>query len=178
LERYRTRPIEVDDTASLRVTLGCGLPIVAAVTLAGEDFIAGEVIVHGTAGQAVLEYTMDRLTLPGDPGPREVPGRTGLLENLLDHRDDPAAVPLIVPLARTAGFTALVQVIQAADEPALVGGERVVASGEPPERVLTIRGINAALRRAAAEGALLSELGVPWAVKPHRTTVDGENGDG
>ncbi|MFC6015378.1 Gfo/Idh/MocA family protein [Plantactinospora solaniradicis] len=178
LERYRTRPIEVDDTASLRVTLGCGLPVVAAVTLAGEDFIAGEVIVHGTAGQAVLEYPTDRLTLPGDPGPREVSGRTGLLENLLDHRDDPAAVPLIVPLARTAGFTALVQVIQAAPEPALVGGERVVVSGEAPDRVLTIRGINAVLRRAAAEGALLSELGVPWAVKPHRAAVDGENGDG
>lgn len=37
LERYRTRPIEVDDTASLRVTLRGGLPVVAAVTLAGRS---------------------------------------------------------------------------------------------------------------------------------------------
>lgn len=178
LERYRTRPIQVDDTAALRVTLGCGLPVLAAVTLAGEDHIAGEVIVHGTAGQAVLEYPTDRLTLSGDPGPREVSGRTGLLENLLDHRDDPAGVPLIAPLARTAGFTALVQMIQAAPEPVLLAGDRVVANGAPPDRVLTVRGINAVLRRAAAEGALLSELGVPWAVKPHRAAVDGETGVG
>ncbi|MEQ4302683.1 Gfo/Idh/MocA family oxidoreductase [Plantactinospora sp. B6F1] len=176
LERYRTRPIEVDDTAALRVTLGCGLPVLAAVTLAGEDFVAGEVIVHGTAGRAVLEYTADRLTLPGDPGPREVPDRLNLLENLLAHRTDPA-VPLIAPLARTAAFTALVQAISAAPEPELVEGERVVASGAGSDRVLTIRGVNAALRRAAAEGVLLSELGVPWAVKPHRAAVEREIGD-
>ncbi|GAA3737544.1 Gfo/Idh/MocA family oxidoreductase [Plantactinospora mayteni] len=176
LERYRTRPIEVDDTAALRATLGCGLPVLAAVTLAGEEFIAGEVIVHGTAGRAVLEYTTDRLTLPGDPGSREVPGRVNLLENLLAHRADPG-VPLIAPLARTAAFTALVQAISAAPEPELVGGERVVATGAGPDRVLTIRGVNAVLRRAAAEGALLSELGVPWAVKPHRAAVEREAGD-
>ncbi|MGI5213036.1 Gfo/Idh/MocA family protein [Plantactinospora sp. CA-290183] len=177
LERYRTRPIEVDDTASLRVTLGGGLPVVAAVTLAGEDFIAGEVVVHGTAGRAVLEYPTDRLLLPGEPGLREVPGRAGLLANLLEHRDDPGAVPLIAPLARTAAFTAVAEVIRAAPEPALVEGDPVVSTGTPPDRVLTIRGVNAALRRAAAEGALLSELGVPWAVKPHRATVPEEAGD-
>ncbi|MEE6307576.1 Gfo/Idh/MocA family oxidoreductase [Plantactinospora veratri] len=177
LERYRTRPIEVDDTAALRATLGCGLPVLAAVTLAGEDFIAGEVIVHGSAGRAVLEYPTDRLTLPGDPGPREVPGRVNLLENLLAHRADPAGVPLIAPLSRTAAFTALVQAISAAPEPASVDAGWVVATGVGPERVLTIRGVNAALRRAAAEGALLSELGVPWAVKPHRTAVQRETGD-
>ncbi|WP_422774495.1 Gfo/Idh/MocA family protein [Plantactinospora sp. WMMC1484] len=177
LERYRVRPIEVDDTAALRVTLGCGLPVVAAVTLAGEDFIAGEVIVHGTAGRAVLEYTTDRLTLPGDPGPRAVPGRVNLLENLLAHRADPIAVPLIAPLHRTAAFTALAQAIQAAPEPELVAGDRMLATGAGPDRVLTIRGVNAVLRRAAAEGALLSELGVPWAVKPHRAAVEGAPGD-
>ncbi|MDW5325449.1 Gfo/Idh/MocA family oxidoreductase [Plantactinospora sp. KLBMP9567] len=177
LERYRTRPIEVDDTAALRATLGCGLPLLAAVTLAGEDFIAGEVIVHGTTGRAVLEYTADRLTLPGDPGPREVPGRVNLLENLLENRADPGGVPLIAPLARTAAFTALVQAISAAPEPELVGGDRVVATGAGPDRVLTIRGVNAVLRRAAAEGVLLSELAVPWAVKPHRAAVERETGD-
>ncbi|ROT28095.1 Gfo/Idh/MocA family protein [Micromonospora sp. HM5-17] len=174
LERYRVRPIEVDDTAALRVVLGCGLSVVAAVTLAGEDFIAGEVIVHGTAGRAVLEYPTDRLALPGEAGLREVPGRTGLLVNLLAHRADPAGTPLIAPLARTAGFTALVEVIRAAPEPTLLDDERLVATGTGPDRVFTIRGINAVLRRAAAEGALLSELAVPWAVKPYRAAVETE----
>ncbi|MFI6760579.1 Gfo/Idh/MocA family protein [Micromonospora sp. NPDC050417] len=178
LERYRTRPIEVDDTASLRISLGCGLPVVAAVTLAGEEYIPGEVIVRGTAGRAVLEYPTDRLLLPDDPEPREIPGRVGLLENLLDHRADPDRVPLLVPLERTTGFTALVEAIHAAPEPTLLSGATVVGGGEPPERVWSIRGVNQVLRRAAEEGALLHELGVPWAVKPYRVALGEETGNG
>ncbi|MEU7999199.1 Gfo/Idh/MocA family oxidoreductase [Micromonospora sp. NPDC049060] len=172
VERYRVRPIEVDDTATLRVSSRSGPPIVAAVTLAGEDFVAGEVIVTGTAGRAVLEYPTDRLLLPGDAGAREVPGRRGLLENLLAHRADPA-VPLIAPLARTAPFTAVLEAVTTAPEPTPLGGDRVTATGDGPERVLTVRGVNRLLRRAADEGVLLSELGVPWAVAPHRRELMG-----
>ncbi|WP_348773961.1 Gfo/Idh/MocA family oxidoreductase [Micromonospora sp. WMMD714] len=166
LERYRVRPIEVDDTATLRIVTPGGPPIVAAVTLAGEDFVAGEVIVTGTAGRAVLEYPTDRLLLPGDPEPREVPGRRGLLENLLAHRADPAGTPLIAPLARTAPFTAVLERVRQAPEPTLLDGDLVTVTGSGPERVVTVRGINALLRRAAEQGALLSELAVPWAVPP------------
>ncbi|MDT0531474.1 Gfo/Idh/MocA family oxidoreductase [Micromonospora sp. DSM 115977] len=173
VERYRVRPIEVDDTATLRVSSRSGPPIVAAVTLAGEDFVAGEVIVTGTAGRAVLEYPTDQLLLPGDAGAREVPGRRGLLENLLAHRADPA-VPLIAPLARTAPFTAVLEAVTTAPEPTLLGGDLVTATGDGPQRVLTVRGINRLLRRAADEGALLSELAVPWAVAPHRTDLMGQ----
>ncbi|WP_433689125.1 Gfo/Idh/MocA family protein [Micromonospora carbonacea] len=171
LERYRVRPIEVDDTAALRVVPRAGPPIVAAVTLAGEDFVAGKVLVTGSAGRAVLEYPTDRLLLPGDDAPREVPGRRGLLENLLAHRADPAGTPLIAPLARTAPFTAVLEAVQAAPEPTLLGGDLVTATGRGPDRVLTVRGVNAALRAAAASAALLSELGVPWAVPPVRTEL-------
>ncbi|MEV4482637.1 Gfo/Idh/MocA family protein [Micromonospora coxensis] len=174
LERYRVRPIEVDDTATLRVLSRGGPPIVAAVTLAGEDFVAGEVIVTGTAGRAVLEYPTDRLLLPRDDAPREVPGRRGLLENLVAHRADPAGVPLIAPLARTAPFTAVLEVVQAAPEPTLLGGELVSVTGEGPQRVVTVRGVNDALRRAAEQGALLSELAVPWAVPPVRREITDE----
>ncbi|WDZ82780.1 Gfo/Idh/MocA family protein [Micromonospora cathayae] len=166
LERYRVRPIEVDDTAAMRVTCRSGPPIVAAVTLAGEDFVRGEVIVDGTAGRAVLEYPTDRLLLPGDDGPRSVPGRVGLLENLLEHRAD--GVPLIAPLARTAPFTTVLEVIQQAPEPTLLDGDLVTGSGTGPDRVVTVRGVNGNLRRAAEAGALLSELAVPWAVPPAR----------
>ncbi|WP_431975349.1 Gfo/Idh/MocA family protein [Micromonospora haikouensis] len=174
LERYRVRPIEVDDTAALRVVPRSGPPIVAAVTLAGEDFVAGEVIVTGSAGRAVLEYPTDRLLLPGDDAPREVPGRRGLLENLLAHRAAPAGTPLIAPLARTAPFTAVLEAVQAAPEPTLLGGDLVTATGRGPDRVLIVRGVNAALREAAGSGALLSELGVPWAVPPVRTELTRE----
>jgi hypothetical protein len=132
------------------------------------------VLVHGTAGRAVLEYPTDRLLLPGDVALRQVPGRVGLLVNLLAHRADPSGVPLIAPLARTRGFTEVIEAIQASPEPAPVGGDRVLSTGTPPERVLSIRGINALLRRAAESSALLSELGVPWAVAPHRVALGGE----
>ncbi|MER7167127.1 Gfo/Idh/MocA family oxidoreductase [Micromonospora sp. NPDC000207] len=171
VERYRVRPIEVDDTATLRVVPTVGPPIVAAVTLAGEDLVRGEVIVTGTAGRAVLEYPTDQLLLPGDPAPRTVPGRRGLLANLLDHRADPR-VPLIAPLARTAPFTTVLEVVTAAPEPTLVDGERLVVTGADAERVVTIRGVNAVLRAAAEGGRLLSELAVPWAGTPHVVRLD------
>ena len=172
LERYRVRPIEVDDTASMRITLDSGLAIVAAVTLAGEEFIPGEVLVHGTAGAAVLEYPTDRLRLPGERSMRPVPGRAGLLENLLAHRRDPSGVPLIAPLARTEAFTALLEVVQDAPEPCLLGPDRTVATGVAgADRVLTIEGVNAVVRRGAAELALFSEQEVPWAVRPYRTRL-------
>ncbi|WP_229705854.1 Gfo/Idh/MocA family protein [Micromonospora sonchi] len=170
VERYRVRPIEVDDTAVLRVRPRHGPPIVAAVTLAGEDFIPGEVIVTGDAGRAVLEYPTDRLLLPGGGAAREVPGRRGLLENLLDHRADPG-VPLIAPLARTAAFTAVLTALRAAPDPILLDGDLVDAVGAGPHRVLRVRGVNAVLRRAAENGVLPSEAGVRWAVRPWRAVT-------
>jgi predicted dehydrogenase len=172
-ERYRTRDIETDDTAFARITFRGGLRLLAAVTLAGEDFIPGEVIVTGTAGRAVLEYPTDRLALPGDPAPREIPGRTDLLANLLAHRRDPAAVPLIAPLERTAGFTAFAEALTAPGGPAptLLDGPRVRSQGAPPARVRVIDGINDVLRRAAATLSLPSELPIGWAVRPHTETL-------
>jgi predicted dehydrogenase len=162
-ERYRTRNIEVDDTAFARLTFAGGLRLLAAVTLAGEDFIPGEVIVTGTAGRAVLEYPTDRLDLPGHPS---TPGRVDLLDNLVAHRRDPAGTPLVAPLARTVGFTAVVEALTApgTPEPNLIGDAFVTSVGTPPARVKIIRGINAVLRGAADTMRLPSESGVAWAV--------------
>jgi len=167
VERYRTRPIEVDDTAVLRLTLHDGPPVVVAVTLAGEEFVAGEVTVSGTRGRATLEYPTDRLRLPGDPAPREVPGRVDLLANLAAHRANPAGVPLRAPLAATAGFTAVVEAIGRAPLPVALGEDVVADIGTGPARVRSIRGVNEVLRRAAGDLALPSELGVPWARLPY-----------
>jgi predicted dehydrogenase len=161
-ERYRTRDIEVDDTAFARITFAGGLRMMAAVTLAGEDFIAGEVIVTGSAGRAVLEYPTDKLDLAGAAGP---PGRVDLLENLVAHRRDPT-VALVVPLERTAGFTAVVQALTGPGtaRPALIDEPFVAPVGEGPERVQVIPGINAVLREAAETLKLPAESGVAWAV--------------
>lgn len=165
VERYRTRDIEVDDTAFARLTFDSGLKVLLAVTLAGEDFLAGEITVEGSAGRAVLEYPTDRLALPGESELRHVEGRTGLLENLLAHRADPA-VPLLAPLARTAGFTAVLEALTELPAPPLLGGEHVEVRGA----VRVIPGINGVLRRCATSLALPSELGVAWAVPALRRT--------
>ena len=164
VERYRTRPIEVDDTAFARITFESGLPVLIAVTLAGADFIAGEIEAHGPAGRALLEYPTDRLALPGSAGPVTVPGRTDLLTDLLEHRATGA--PLLVPLAATADFTAVLEALTEPDIPApsLLDGGRVVVDGGRR----TITGVNELIRRAAATWSLPSELGVPWAVRPYR----------
>ncbi|WP_431932416.1 Gfo/Idh/MocA family protein [Micromonospora sp. RP3T] len=165
VERYRVRPIEVDDTTVLRLTPGVGPPVLAALTLAAEEHVAGDVLVTGERGRAVLEYPTDRLRLPGDARPRAVPGRVGLLANLLDHRA--AGVPLIAPLARTGPFTEVLDALRDAPEPTLLDGDVVRTVGDGPERVRVLRGVNAVLRNAAETGALPSEAGVPWAVRPY-----------
>jgi predicted dehydrogenase len=163
VERYRTRPIEVDDTAFARITFDSGPPLVIAVTLAGEDFIAGEIEARGTSGRALLEYPTDRLALPGTPHPAEVPGRTDLLTDLLAHRE--SGTPLLVPLSATTAFTVVLEALTLPDIPAphLLNGDSVAVDG--PNR--TITGINDLIRRVAATMALPSELGVPWATHPH-----------
>ncbi len=157
VERYRTRDIEVDDTAFARIMFAGGLPLLIAVTLAGEDFIAGEI----GAGGAVLEYPTDRLRLPGGDDFASVPGRTDLLTNLVAHRS--SGTPLLVPLDATADFTAVLEALTDLPVPHLLSAPHVLVEG--PKR--TITGINALIRRAASALALPSELGVPWARKPH-----------
>jgi hypothetical protein len=97
------------------------------------------------------------------------PGRVGLLTNLLDHRADPAGVPLIAPLWRTEAFTAVLEIIQAAPEPALIPEGQLVISGVTPARSVTVTGVNDAIRQAAAKRELFCELSVPWATTPYRS---------
>jgi predicted dehydrogenase len=163
VERYRVRDtIETEDTAFARITFETGLPLLVAVTLAGEDFIRGEIGARGGSGRAILEYPTDRLALRDDAALRDAPGRQDLLTNLLEHREN--GTPLLVPLGETADFTAVLEALTAPDTPVahLLGAEWVLTEG--PKRVVT--GINDLLRKATETLALPSEMGVPWAVPP------------
>jgi predicted dehydrogenase len=163
VERYRTRGIEVDDTAFARVTFDSGLPVTIAVTLAGEEFIAGQIDAALPAGAATLEYPTDRLALPGEPAPVEIPGRDDLLTNLLDHRD--SGIPLLVPLEATRDFTAVLEALTEPEipTPTLIDDKYV----SYVDGVRVIRGVNALVRQVASGGSLPSELGVPWATTPY-----------
>jgi predicted dehydrogenase len=166
LERYRARPIEVDDTAVLRIRLDHGPPVVVAVTLCADVIEEPYLLMHADQA-AVLAYTADRLRLPGDPAPREVPGRTPLLSNLLAHRSTPDT-PLVAPLGRTAPFTEVVEVITAAPEPSTIDTPFRAVRGD----VVTVPGVSDVLRRAAERMALPSELGAAWAASPWRTILE------
>lgn len=163
LERYRTCDIEVEDTACLRMTDAEGTTVFIAVTLASVQFGAPTILVDGAA----LRYTTDELMLPGDPAWREIPGRVALLDDLLQHRSTGA--PLIAPLERVRFFTAVLEVLLAAPTPALVPDEHLVS--HPDGDGQAIADIDRTVQAAAAGRALFSDLGVPWAVEPHRMVL-------
>ncbi|NUR27963.1 MAG: Gfo/Idh/MocA family oxidoreductase [Catenulispora sp.] len=162
VERLRARPIEVDDTAAVRATFEDGSQIVVAVTLCGEDFLPGEVVVHGSTGTAHLEYPTDRLCLPGAEERVLLDQRTDLLLNLAAHRADPG-IPLVAPLAATATFTAMLEHIRDAPEPYDIAPDRLVRQGG----AVVVSGINHTVREAAFRLALLSDID-PQLTKDHR----------
>ncbi len=164
VERYCARQIEVDDTGVLSARLDSGPHVVVAVTLCSDEYRDPRIVVHGERGRAVLEYTTDRLRLPGDPEFREVRGRVRLLENLLAHRAAPDEVPMLAPLELTAPFTQVVEAIRTSGSPAPIDAQWQVSHGSGGDRVVTVPGISAALREAANRLKLPSELGVAWAI--------------
>ena len=163
LERFRARPIEVDDTAVLRAHLTSRLPVVVAVTLCADEVVDPRVVVHSERGPAVLRYTTDELQMPGEQ-PQVVPGRAGLLDNLLDHRARPDDVPLLAPLKRTVPFTAVVDANTADGPPVSIAAQHLAVNGAGAERVVSVPGATALLRNAAEHLMLPSELGAPWAI--------------
>ncbi|MEV0458114.1 Gfo/Idh/MocA family protein [Catellatospora methionotrophica] len=163
----RVRPIEVEDTATLRITLSGGVTVLVAVTLAGEEHVDGDITVYGDRGTAELAFREDLLRLPGDPVAALVEGRQTLLENLLAFRA--SGTPLLSGLARTAPFTTVIEQLRAAAPPYQVAAD--VLAVEDGHRTLV--GVNAVLRRCAAEGALMNELSTPWGANGPDRTANG-----
>jgi predicted dehydrogenase len=59
LERYRARPIDVDDTGVLAARMDSGLRVVVAVTLCSDEYHDPTIVVHGERGRAILEFATD-----------------------------------------------------------------------------------------------------------------------
>ncbi|MFG1698531.1 DUF6807 family protein [Nonomuraea sp. NPDC049309] len=166
-ELYHAHPIESDDTSCVRIRLEDGLVITIAVTLCAPESQPRHepyLVVHGERGKATLTYTTDRLVVePAEGGVvTTVHGRTGLLENLIDHVRTGAE--LLAPLSATERFTQVVDAIRRSPEPVPIPERHQIvlrdASGEVSGRVLP--GVVELTRRSAAELALYSELDAPW----------------
>jgi predicted dehydrogenase len=165
LELFRANDIDADDTSCLRLFTAQGTTVAVAATLCAERSAEPYVVVHGTRGRIRLDYRTGRVRVESG-GRVEISehGATDLLENLVRHVREPA-VPLLVPLAATRSFMNVLEAVRLAPEPVEVPPpyRRRDTSGAHP-RVI-VPGIDEAVDRVAAELALFSELGLPWAMR-------------
>jgi len=115
------------------------------------------IVVSGTEATARLHYTQDRLEVDGVA---RTFGRTTPLQDLLAHRDAPAA--LQSPLAGCGGFMTVLEALRSAPAPRPIPAGRVLLSGSPDDPSRVVPGLAAAVRCAAESGAGFAEAGRPW----------------
>jgi predicted dehydrogenase len=169
---FRANPIEADDTSTVRVQTTRGTTVLAALTLCAEQpGVEPSIIVHGSAGRAVLRYTTDQLEIDGRPS-RTEPVRDDLLENLLEHRADPG-VPLLAPLSATGGFTRVLEAVRLSP-PREIGADLISWQGDGPQRHPVVLGVEDWVAQAVEHLALFSELGAPWTRPRHARPLETE----
>ncbi len=159
-ELWHANDIESDDTSCVRVTTAAGRRVTVAATLCAERPDDPYVLVHGTRGRITHWYKQDRVLLQrADHGPQESEyGRTDLLENLVDHLVDGAA--LLVPPDATGAFMKVVEAIRTAPDPAPLPATAWRTLPEEGRRV--VPGVDGLVAAAADTLSLYSELGAPW----------------
>lgn len=166
-ERYRANPIEVEDTACMRVTVAGGASFVMAVTLCAEQTVPATLQVSGPRGTVAWAYEADTIGYDLDGRSWEENFvRRSLLEELLaavDGRD--GAAGLSCPLERTRPFVEVVEAVHS--EPVrTVRPEHVRWENDAGTARAVIAGVGSAIQQAAATGQLFSEQGVAWATCP------------
>jgi predicted dehydrogenase len=167
-ELFRANPIESDDTSTVRIVTARGTTILIAVTLCALEHLEPSVIVHGSKGRAVLRYASDTREIhEGSCTTVTKSERYDLLENLLEHRADPA-VPLYCPLSATGGFTKVVEAVRVAEAPAEIPAALVRWEGEGLERHPIVVDVETWIDRASDELALFSEIRAPWTIQQKR----------
>ncbi|PRY00846.1 Gfo/Idh/MocA family protein [Allonocardiopsis opalescens] len=171
VERFRARPIEADDTVSVRVRTRDGGTVAAAATLCAEQNTDPYLELTGSRGRAVVHYTEDRITVHTTTGTSErTYPRTDLLENLIEHLADPE-VPLLAAAHRCGAFMAVLEAIRLAPPPRPIPEAHLRWEGEGPERRAIIAGVDGAVARCARELALFGEAGPDWARSARRGAV-------
>ncbi|MGO1390958.1 MULTISPECIES: Gfo/Idh/MocA family protein [Brachybacterium] len=166
-ELRRAHDIEADDTTFLRIDpVGDGPAVVCALTTAAPTQSPPWIEAVGTSGTHRLFYTDDvsRRTQSAAAGAAVelTHQRLDLLENLIAHVRD-RSVGLLSSLESTGAFSAVLEAIQSAPDPAPIPAEAVDWQGEGDAAHPVVEDIEETLRRSLAEGRPFSELGVSWA---------------
>lgn len=161
-EPYHAYPIETDDTISARIETASGVPVTVAATLCAEHEFEPYVHVVGSAAEATVWYTQDRIAIAGVESSGD---RIELIDDLIAHRaTDPAEDVLCCALRTTRSFTEVLTAVQMGPDPVQIPGEhlRISATGR------TIPGIEQAVTAAGAQGLLFSDLALPWTAREFR----------
>ncbi|PWH06254.1 gfo/Idh/MocA family oxidoreductase [Brachybacterium endophyticum] len=176
-ELRRAHDIEADDTTYLRVDpVGAAGPVDPSGTMSPAPFVHAALTttapvqeepwiqIRGDQGRARLEYTTDRLEIVDASGraTEERFGRESLLENLLDHLDDPA-VALLSPLESTEAFTTVLEATQSGPDPRPIDAEHVTWEGEGAAAHPLVHDVEDWMTRALDAGEPFSRIGAPFA---------------
>lgn len=158
---YRANAIECDDTSVARIRTAKGLLVTCALTLCAPVQREPQVLVKGEHGEAALAYTADRVDVQaaGEAWSRTT-GRTDLVENLLAHRREGAA--LLVPLVSTGAFMRVLAAVADADEPLRTDPRAVHSEGSGEDRRAVVADIEDWLSEAVRTGRTFTELDAPW----------------
>ncbi len=155
-ELWHANDIETDDTGVLRIGLDNGRTLTVAVTLCADRLVEPALVVTGTRGTATWHYTTRTLSL-NNASPQAC-AQDGLLENLLDAS---STSELICPPQRCRLATSVSEWLLRCVPVRPVDPQYV--KRETAADPVIIPGVTEVVQRAAAQGALFSELGVPWA---------------
>ncbi|APU16779.1 MULTISPECIES: Gfo/Idh/MocA family protein [Actinoalloteichus] len=166
VERFRSRAIETDDTACVRVVTSTGVPVTIAVTLSAATSRDPVLTLHGSRGIVRLWYTRDELRLEIDGVEQESGSwpRSSLLRNLAEHVADPS-VELLSPATRCHSFMSVLEAIRLDGPAAALSPEHYQMIGEGTAAHPVVTGVDDAVFASAERLALFSELDLPWGAK-------------
>lgn len=174
VELGAVRDIEADDTAAMRIRSVRGPLVTALGTTAADEVIEPSLLLQGTSGAMEVRLRDLRIdvevdgvasALVGTPAPAALGQAVTRPDDAADPLTDIEAVRSFVRLVAAAVDTAPV--------PKHLSG--VVVDRDPGPGA-EYPGISAAIARAAADGTLLGEAGVPIGAAHHRASL--ENWDG
>ncbi|MFT4044755.1 MAG: Gfo/Idh/MocA family oxidoreductase [Gordonia sp. (in: high G+C Gram-positive bacteria)] len=163
VELFRANDIEADDTSSVTLRTGSGLPITIAATLAGEQSREPYIVVHGTTGRIIWEYRTGRVVVTrGDRVTQEsTHGEVDLLTNLAAHVHDPRH-PLLVPPPAVRPFMEVMEAVRLAPDPIPIPAEALRTDYRGLHPRVEVPGIDAAVEAAAQSLRPLASVGLPW----------------
>ncbi|WP_158299407.1 Gfo/Idh/MocA family protein [Paenibacillus antri] len=177
-ELYRAHPIEGDDTSCLRLATRGGVEVCMYTTLCYESNEPPAIEVVGDRGVLRWDYA-NRLEIrrAGGSAPEtlQFPAEDlmrKMYSNWIDSIDDRAEPYCTVDRCRP--FVAAVNgALLSSGGVHPIPADAVDIAEEHGNRVTTVRDLPELFREAAERSALLSELGVPWAVRTRRFSLEG-----